>query len=73
LTKVFAIEHQISIEEAKELTRHIVQNRANQLLTKEVEKEITNLQTEIEKNIKTDKNNELNKKIYELLKVICII
>jgi hypothetical protein len=35
LTKTFSIEHSISIEEAKLMTRRTIQSRLNQLLTKE--------------------------------------
>lgn len=69
LTQALAIEHQVKPDpEAKEMTRNIIQQRANFLLSDEKRKEIREVIKQVHNKIRENKLDDLSLKLYNLIK-----
>lgn len=73
LVKTLIVEHQITVQEAKVMARHIVQNKLNQMLTDEEMSGIKDLSQLTNNFIKAGITHACyvySKKVYELLKTL---
>lgn len=66
LTKTISVEHQKTIEEAKYITRKLIQARLNQIVSDEEKEDINWLYDFLVENTKKGSNTELCKKLYSL-------
>lgn len=73
LVKAIIVEHQVSIDEAKVMARHIVQMKLNQMLTDEQKKGIEDVTKETVETIKEAVGSSYKnyaRKVYDLIKVM---
>lgn len=70
IARALAVEHQIPVDpDAKEMTRKIIQEKINSLLSEETRVEIKKLRVDLEKKIKSTNMYEYDRKVYDLLKL----
>lgn len=73
IARCLAIEHGINVDpDAKEMTRQIIQDRTNSLLSKDTSEELKKLHSEVTTTIKTTKDpalKALSIKCYHLMKL----
>lgn len=71
VARALAVEHQVPVDpDAKEMTRKIVQEKINSLISAETKQGIRHLKNDIEKKIKSGDVYDYDRKVYELLKLV---